>query len=68
MKKYLFSIDEIRCVKCGACALECPVNCIAEQAASFKIKRGCIGCGDCYEICPVGAVYMVKKDEKFRDE
>lgn len=54
-----FSIDSDRCVKCGACAMDCPEQIIEERDISFHIGDGCIGCGDCYEICPVGAV--VKK-------
>ena len=49
-----FTIDDT-CVKCGACAEDCPVQCIT---------KGCIGCGDCYSICPVGAVKMHKRETK----
>lgn len=44
------------CVKCGACAIDCPVSCIIEGDTQFVIGEGCIRCGDCYSICPVGAV------------
>ena len=48
-----FTIDDT-CVKCGACAEDCPVQCITEGMTRFAIGKGCIGCGDCYSICPVG--------------
>ena len=54
-----FNIDDT-CVKCGACAVDCPVQCIAQGETQFNIGKGCIGCGDCYSICPVGAVKMSK--------
>lgn len=54
-----FHIDDT-CVKCGACAVDCPVQCITKGETQFNIGKGCIGCGDCYSICPVGAVKMVK--------
>ena len=48
-----FHIDDT-CVKCGACAVDCPVQCITKGETRFNIGKGCIGCGDCYSICPVG--------------
>ena len=61
MGKIKFHIDDT-CVKCAACAVDCPVQCITEGAVKFIIGKGCISCGDCYSICPVGAVKMVKSD------
>ena len=59
MDNLKFDIDDT-CVKCGACAEDCPVQCIAEGTTKFIIGKGCISCGDCYSICPVGAVQMHK--------
>ena len=56
-----FTIDDT-CVKCGACAEDCPVQCIIQGETRFNIGKGCIGCGDCYSICPVGAVKMHKRE------
>ena len=56
-----FNIDDT-CVKCGACAVDCPVQCITQGETRFNIGKGCIGCGDCYSICPVGAVKMSKRE------
>ena len=62
-----FTIDDT-CVKCGACAVDCPVQCITQGETQFNIGKGCIGCGDCYSICPgysicpVGAVKMSKRE------
>ena len=54
-----FDLDDT-CVKCWACAEDCPVQCITEGTTKFIIGKGCISCGDCYSICPVGAVQMQK--------
>ncbi|WP_251441512.1 4Fe-4S binding protein [Veillonella intestinalis] len=60
---FTFQIDGQRCVKCGACAMDCPVQIIIEKPQQFFIEAGCIGCGDCYEICPVGAIIKQRVDE-----
>lgn len=44
------------CIKCGACAAECPVGCISEGDDKFEIDADqCIDCGTCAGTCPVGA-------------
>ena len=67
-KGYYYSIsflqEEIRvayfitdtCISCGACELECPVNCIYEGHGKYIIDSDiCIECGTCDNICPVDA-------------
>lgn len=66
MGQIQFDIDNT-CVKCGACAIDCPVGCISEEATQFIIGKGCIRCGDCYSICPVGAVKIVVNDSDIKD-
>ena len=44
------------CIKCGACAAECPVEAITEGDEKFEINAElCIECGSCAGVCPVGA-------------
>ena len=44
------------CIKCGACAANCPVSCIREGATKYEIDPSqCIECGTCKGVCPVGA-------------
>ena len=44
------------CVKCGACAEECPVSAISEGDEKFQIDADiCVSCGACAGVCPVGA-------------
>ncbi len=49
-------IDAEKCIGCGACAEECPVNCIVEKDGEFAINADeCIDCGACEGACPVEA-------------
>jgi ferredoxin len=44
------------CIKCGACAGECPVEAISEGDSKFEIDAdACIECGACAGVCPVEA-------------
>ena len=46
------------CISCGACAENCPVECIEEGANKYQIdSERCIECGVCSEVCPVDAPY-----------
>ena len=60
---------EERCVACYLCAVACPVDCIALQAAEDKRGRRypeffrinfsrCIFCGLCEEACPTLAIQL----------
>lgn len=45
-----------KCIKCGACANECPVACITEGEDKYIIdENSCISCGTCLGVCPVEA-------------
>ncbi len=44
------------CISCGACAAECPVECIKEGDGKYVIDaEQCLECGACAGVCPVGA-------------
>jgi NADH-quinone oxidoreductase subunit I len=63
-----------RCVACHLCAVACPVDCIALQAAEdghgrrypafFRINFSrCIFCGFCEEACPTCAIQLTQDFE-----
>ena len=44
------------CISCGACANECPVQCISAGDDKYVINSDeCIDCGTCSSVCPVDA-------------
>ena len=44
------------CIKCGACAAGCPVQCISEGEDKYVIDPSmCVECGACAGVCPVSA-------------
>lgn len=44
------------CISCGACAANCPVECISQGDTQYTIDaEKCISCGTCSGVCPVGA-------------
>ena len=45
------------CIKCGACAENCPVECISEGDEMYVIDADqCVNCGTCCDNCPVEAI------------
>jgi len=50
-------IDKNKCVGCGICVRECPVDAISmkEERAVIDMEK-CIRCGKCHDICPQEAV------------
>ncbi len=44
------------CIACGACAAECPVECIKDGDIYVIDADTCIDCGACEGACPVSAI------------
>ncbi|MGM0381336.1 MAG: NADH-quinone oxidoreductase subunit NuoF [bacterium] len=53
-----YEIDPENCVGCGACRLNCPVECISGSSQEVHVidQDVCIKCGNCYEVCNFDAV------------
>jgi len=47
------------CIACGACAAECPVDCISEGDIYVINEDECIDCEACEEVCPVECIIAV---------
>lgn len=51
-----YVIDD-KCISCGVCASECPVDAISEGDDKYVIDPGtCIDCGACAGVCPSDAI------------
>lgn len=50
------SIDEKKCIACGACMNSCPVSAITLPKKAFINPELCIGCATCIEVCPENAI------------
>lgn len=52
-------VHEDKCIGCGACIGNCPVNCIWLEAPSpIHIEDECVFCGKCVSTCPVTAIEL----------
>lgn len=58
-------VDRDKCVKCAACWVYCPVQCVIERPAWFDIDlAACKGCGICAHECPQRAIAMVPETDR----
>jgi len=50
-------IDPEKCVACGSCKDQCPVEAISEGSPAFTIDaEKCVDCGACAGQCPAEAI------------
>lgn len=61
----IFSIDNEKCLRCGACADVCPLSLIEVPKGETPVnvswaRKICINCGHCACVCPGGALSLNK--------
>jgi nitroreductase/NAD-dependent dihydropyrimidine dehydrogenase PreA subunit len=58
-----FHVDPTKCIRCGECVNECPVNILVIGDTVPFVADGrsgdCIGCQHCLAVCPEGAVSVL---------
>ncbi len=58
-----FHVDQAKCIRCGECVNECPVNILVIGDTVPFVADGrsgdCIGCQHCLAVCPEGAVSVL---------
>ena len=58
-----FHVDPAKCIRCGECVNECPVNILVIGDTVPFVADGrsgdCIGCQHCLAVCPDGAVSVL---------
>ncbi len=59
-----YEIIQEKCVRCGMCYINCPVEAITgSKAKGFVIQQDkCVKCGKCYEVCKFGAILIGSKE------
>lgn len=54
-------VDSTKCVRCGLCAENCPLNNIALSENKIKFKNQCTTCYRCFSKCPKQAITILGK-------
>ncbi len=56
----MWSIDNKKCLRCGACVGVCPVNALNLTEHGVNVNDKCTLCATCEKVCPVKAIKVEK--------
>ncbi len=55
----MIRIDSGKCIGCGACAKDCPMDFIQMENGKAQMNEPwCIACGHCFALCPADAIRL----------
>jgi ferredoxin len=57
LRRLPIDIDAQACLRCGACARDCPSGAIRIAEAAVRDPARCLYCYHCSQACPVGAIH-----------
>lgn len=65
----MLDIDKTRCIGCGACVVECPVDALDLVDGIVVVNHEkCIRCGKCVRVCPANALNLEREGEGAQPE
>ncbi len=60
----MLDVDKSRCIGCGACVVECPVDALDLVDGLVVVNHEkCIRCGKCVRVCPANALNLEREGE-----
>lgn len=58
-------VDKTKCIGCGACVVECPVEALdLIDGIAVVNPEKCIDCGKCIQVCPADALSLPNQPDK----
>ncbi|HWJ04154.1 MAG TPA: 4Fe-4S binding protein, partial [Verrucomicrobiae bacterium] len=65
----MLDIDKAKCIGCGACVAECPVDALELVDGIVVVNHEkCIRCGKCVRVCPTNALNLEREGEGAQPE
>ena len=58
----MYQISKNKCVGCGTCVDECPVDAVYLKSGVATIEQEeCVSCGDCLDLCPQNSIRDIQR-------
>ncbi len=64
VQKFVSTIDENKCTRCGLCMAVCPHDAISMDGYAKVDPAFCKGCGLCHATCPDNAIRLINLEDR----